>query len=175
MRVELFFLIIPAGLVLLALILFRISHILKKRTGLPDGDIIYTDHGKWGHPNKPLYDSNLGLTGKPDYIIRSKNTIIPVEVKSRWAPRVPFDSHKLQLAAYCLLVERYYGIRPPYGLLRYRNRTFRVKFNKELEFQVMDLLDEIRQQKEAEEVWRSHQQKNRCARCGYREKCDQRL
>ena len=101
--------------------------------------------------------------------------MIPVEVKSSWAPRTPYDSHKLQLAAYCLLVERYYGIRPAYGLLRYRNRTFRMKFDRELEYQVLDLLDEIRQQKEQEEVWRSHQQKNRCSRCGFREKCDQRL
>lgn len=175
MRTQLYFLLIPAGLAALAFLLFKISSKLKARTGLPDGDIIYADHGKWGEPNKPLYDSDLGLTGKPDYIIRRKNIIIPVEVKSRWAPSVPYDSHKLQLAAYCLLVERYYGIRPPYGLLRYRNRTFRVKFNQELEYQVLDLLDEIRMQKEQEQVCRSHQQKNRCARCGYRDKCDQRL
>lgn len=175
MHANWFFVYLPFGLLLLAGLLFWISSKLKMRTGLPNGEIIYADHGKWGKPKKPLYDSNLGLTGKPDYLIRRKNTIIPVEVKSGWAPTVPYDSHKLQLAAYCLLVEGYYGVRPSYGLLRYRNRTFRVQFNKELENQVLDMLDEIRQQKEQDEVWRSHRHKRRCARCGYRNICDQRL
>lgn len=170
-----FFSLLPLGLIVLAILMFTISGKLKQRTGMPEGQIIYTDSNKWGKPAKPLYDSNLGLTGKPDYLIRKKNKIIPVEVKSTWAPTTPYDSHKLQLAAYCLLVQNYYGVRPPYGLLRYRNRTFRINFSTELEYQVLDILDEIRLQKEQDEVCRSHRQKNRCARCGYRNICNQRL
>ena len=170
-----FFIYIPLGLILLAILFFWISARLKTRTGLPEGDIIYADHGKWGKPEKPMYDSRLGLTGKPDYLIRRRGTIIPVEVKSSYAPRVPYDSHQLQLAAYCLLVQSYYGKRPSYGLLRYRNRTFKVNYTNALENQVLDILDEIRQQKEQEEVWRSHNHKRRCARCGYRHVCDQRM
>lgn len=169
------FTLLPLGLAALALLLFWIAARLKQQTGLPDGRIIYTDHGKWGQPEKPLFDSDLGLTGKPDYLIRRKNTIIPVEVKSGWAPVAPFDSHKLQLAAYCLLVMRYYGLRPPYGLLCYRNRTFRVEFSAQVEQQVLELLEEIRLQKEQEECFRSHDHAQRCARCGYRTICDQRL
>lgn len=142
---------------------------------MPEGRIIYADSGRWGKPAKPLYDAGLGLTGKPDYLIRKHHRIIPVEVKSSWAPTAPYDSHKLQLAAYCLLVQSYYGVRPPYGLLRYRNRTFRVNFSTELEEQVLDVLDEIRLQKEQEEVCRSHHQKKRCACCGFRYTCDQKL
>lgn len=168
-------LLLSLGLVLLAILLFSISSKLKRETGMPEGQIIYKDTGKWGKPAKPLYDSDLGLTGKPDYLIRKRRQIIPVEVKSTWAPSKPYDSHKMQLAAYCLLVQNYYGIRPPYGLLRYRNRTFRINFNAELEEQVLDVLDNIRQQKEQDDVCRSHKQKNRCARCGYRNICDQRL
>jgi CRISPR-associated exonuclease Cas4 len=170
-----FFNLLPLLLIVLALLFFWISSRLKRRTGMPDGRIIYADSGQWGKPAKPLYDADLGLTGKPDYLIRKRKTIIPVEVKSAWAPPVPYESHKLQLAAYCLLVESSFGQRPPYGLLRYRNRTFRINYSDELEGQLLDVLDEIREVKEQEEAGRSHHQKNRCARCGYRYVCDQRL
>ena len=170
-----FFPVFPIILLLLGLLLFWLTGKIKGRTGLPDGKIIYADPGKWKKPDKPLYDSNLGLTGRPDYLIRRKKTIIPVEIKSNWAPTAPYESHKLQLAAYCLLVQSFYGKRPPYGLLRYRNRTFRINFSTQLEEQVLDILDEIRQQKEQDEVFRSHNQKNRCLRCGFRYICNQRL
>lgn len=170
-----FFTLLPFLLIALALLFFWISAKLKRSTGMPDGRIIYADSGQWGKPVKPLYDTALGLTGKPDYLVRKHKTIIPVEVKSTWAPTVPYESHKLQLVAYCVLVESYYGRRPPYGLLRYRNRTFRVNFSEELEYQLLDILDEIRELKEQDEACRSHRQKNRCARCGYRYVCDQRL
>lgn len=170
-----FFTLLPLFLIGLAILLFWISGILKNRSGMPEGKIIYKDSGQWGKPVKPLYDSSFGLTGKPDYLIRKKKLLIPVEVKSSWAPTVPYESHKIQLAAYCLLVQNYYGKRPPYGLLRYRNRTFRVNFTLELENQLLDVLGEIRQQKEQDEVCRSHAYKNRCVRCGFRSICDQRL
>ncbi|MDK2980945.1 MAG: CRISPR-associated exonuclease Cas4 [Chloroflexota bacterium] len=170
-----FFILLPFLLIALALLFFWIASKLKRNTGMPEGRIIYADSGQWGKPVKPLYDAALGLTGKPDYLVRKRHTIIPVEVKSTWAPPVPYESHKLQLVAYCVLVESYYGKRPPYGLLRYRNRTFRVNFSEELEYQLLDVLDEIRAVKEQSEACRSHNQKNRCARCGYRYVCDQRL
>jgi len=170
-------LLIPAVVILifLALILFGISRLLAKRTGIPDGRIIYSDPGVWNKALKPLYDASLGLTGRPDYLIKKGDLIIPAEVKSSWAPRSPYDSHILQLAAYCVLVNSTYGQRPPYGLLRYKNRTFKVKFTSDLERRVLDIIDIIRMQKGKEDTPRSHNQPNRCARCGYRNNCDQRL
>ena len=170
-----FFTLLPLALIGLAVIFFWISAKLKDQTGMPDGKIIYADGGRWGKPAQPLYDADLGLTGKPDYLVRKGQVLIPVEVKSTWAPPAPYESHKLQVAAYCLLVQAYYGKRPPYGLLRYRNRTFRVNFNQEIEKQVLDVLEEIRLLKEQDEACRSHNHPNRCARCGYRGICDQRL
>ena len=101
--------------------------------------------------------------------------IIPAEVKSGYAPRNPYDSHVMQLAAYCLLVESTYGDRPPYAILRYRNRTFKLPFTPELEEEVCDLITEIRRCKTREDVPRSHKNPARCASCGYRQVCDQRL
>ena len=170
-------LLIPTVVILisLALILFGISRLLSKRTGIPDGRIIYSDPGAWEKAQKPLYDASIGLTGRPDYLIKKGNQIIPAEVKSSWAPRSPYDSHILQLAAYCVLVESTYGQRPPYGLLRYKNRTFKIKFTSDLEERVLEKINVIRKQKNKEDAPRSHNQLNRCARCGYRNICDQRL
>lgn len=159
----------------IAFFLFVISRLLLKKTGIPEGRIIYSDPGVWNKPQKPLYDSAIGLTGRPDYLIKNGNQIIPAEVKSSWAPSSPYDSHILQLAAYCVLVESAFQQRPPYGILRYRNRTFKIQFSVELEQRVMGLIENIRAQKNRDEIQRSHNHKSRCSGCGYRNICDQRL
>src|SRR5512139_2055420 len=96
-------------LILLALFLYWQSSRQRKEAGLPRGRVIYTDTRGWGKLERPLYDGELGLTGKPDYLVRQKGQIIPVEVKSGRAPEAPYDSHIYQLAAYCLLVQKAYG------------------------------------------------------------------
>ena len=168
-------LFIPIAALVLALALLLISRAIKYGSGMPEGKIVYADPGLWGKTEKLFYDTSLGLTGKPDYLIKRSNMIIPVEVKSMWAPRAPYESHVLQLGAYCLLAERHFGQRPAYGLLRYRNRIFKIPFTTALEVEVLEIIQVIRGFKELDEVCRSHNQPNRCARCGFREHCDQRL
>ncbi len=167
--------LIPALLILFALALFWISARQRKATGLPAGRIVYTDTGVGRQVEKPLFDPLSGLVGKPDYLVEQGDRLIPVEVKSSYAPAAPYDSHIYQLAAYCLLVLRVYGKRPPHGLLRYRNRTFAIDFTPEMEANLMERLDEIRRMEKAGEADRSHQSPARCAACGYRQICDQRL
>jgi CRISPR-associated exonuclease Cas4 len=167
--------LIPFAVLCLALLFFLIARALRRAGGLPSGRIVYADPGLWGKSEKPLFDSALGLTGKPDYLLKRAGVLIPVEVKSMWAPREPYDSHVLQLGAYCLLVECSFGIRPAYGLLRYRNRTFNIPFTEALEEEVLHVVQEIRCHKDMEAVDRSHDHAARCARCGYRSACDQRL
>ena len=72
-------------------------------------------------------------------------------------------------------MESHYGRRPPYGILKYANRTFAVDYTFELEESLLDLLDEMREQERKRTVDRSHELAARCARCGYRSTCDQRL
>lgn len=164
-----------AGLLVLAVLAWLVSRALQRASGLPGGRITYADHGVRARPEKPLYDAALALTGKPDYLVTNEDGIIPMEVKSMWAPFSPYDSHLLQLGAYCLLVQKKHNRRPPYGLLRYRNRTFRIPFTPDLEQEVLDAVADIRSLKEREEIDRSHAQPNRCAGCAYRHICDQRL
>ena len=159
----------------LALIFFWQSGRQQKEAGLPGGRVIYTDTRGWGKLERPLYNDLLGLTGKPDYLVQEKGQIIPVEVKSGRAPESPYDSHIYQLAAYCLLVEKSYGKRPPYGIIHYENRDFAVDYTPELESSLLDLLAEMRRDELKREVERSHEQAARCARCGFKSTCDQSL
>ncbi len=162
-------------LLLLALWLFWQAGRRRRQAGLPGGRIIASDTRRWGPTDKPLYDGTLGLTGRPDYLIQEGNTIIPVEVKSSRVRGAPYDSHIFQLAAYCLLVERTLGRRPPYGILHYPNATYAVDYTPELEQALLDLLADIRRDERRKDVPRSHEQPARCARCGFRKVCDQKL
>jgi len=162
-------------LLILALLFFRQSSTQRKAAGLPGGRIIYSDTRGWGKLEKPLFYTPLELTGKPDYLIKQNGRIIPVEVKSGRAPDAPYDSHIFQLAAYCLLVEKTYETRPPYGIIHYENRDFAIDYTRELEDALIDLLVEMKQDEHRKDVPRSHEQAGRCAKCGFRNICDQSL
>jgi CRISPR-associated exonuclease Cas4 len=162
-------------LFILAVILLWLSSRQRKQAGLPGGRIIYTDTRAWGEVEKPLYDAQLGLAGKPDYLVEQNGQIIPVEVKSGRAPDAPYDSHIYQIAAYCLLVQRGMGKRPPYGIIHYSDRDFAVDYTPELENNLLDVLAEMRRDEVRTGVARSHEAPARCNRCGFRDLCDQKL
>ena len=162
-------------LVLTGVVLFWISGRQRRSTGLPAGRVIYSDHDQWGEVETPLYDPTFNLTGKPDYLIESGEEIIPVEVKSRRLTTTPYDSHIYQLAAYCLLIEQTFGIRPPHGLLHYSNQDIAVDYTPELEQSLIDIIREIRSASRRRGLDRSHQSANRCRGCGFNSVCDQAL
>ncbi|MBN2147078.1 MAG: Dna2/Cas4 domain-containing protein [Anaerolineales bacterium] len=162
-------------LFVLALAFLWLAARQRKAAGLPGGRVIYADSSKWRPADKPLTDTVLGLTGKPDYLVEQGNQIIPVEVKSTTIGQSPYDSHIFQLGAYCMLVERVYGRRPPYGILHYPNRTFAIDFTSELESAVMNLVWEMQGQSRSKALDRSHEAPERCAHCGFRSTCDQAL
>lgn len=166
---------IAAVLIVLALLLLWAASRQGKASGLPSGRVVYADTNRWGKVEKPLYDETLRLTGKPDYLVSQGKALIPVEIKSGWAPEEPYPGHLYQLAAYCLLVEKQYAVRPPHGLIRYRNRTFAIDYTAALETHLRELIGEIRRDEVKRELARSHESSERCARCGYRQICDERL
>lgn len=163
------------AILLLALILLFISGRQHRHAGLPSGRVIYTDTRAWGVVEKPLYDADLGLTGKPDYIVQQADAILPVEVKTGRTPEAPYDSHIYQVAVYCLLIKKTYGRRPPYGIIHYPARDFAIDFTPDLENNLLDLLASIRRDEHRPQVERSHEDEHRCLHCGFRTVCDQKL
>ena len=159
-------------LLVIALFLLLQASRRQKEAGLPGGRVIYADTSQWGKTEKPFYEDSLKLTGKPDYLVETPGGTIPVEVKNSPAPPIPHEGHILQLASYCLLVERARGKRPPYGILHYQNRDFSIDYTPGLESNLLATLAEMRRAEHLREVERSHENPGRCARCGYREVCD---
>ena len=163
-------------LLLLGVVLFWRAGAARERSGVPAGDILYADDDAWFPHAEPLYADDLLLVGKPDYLVKRRDgTIIPVEVKSGAAPAAPYESHVLQLAAYCLLVETTHGVRPPFGILQYRDDAFEVAFTPDLEETLLDLLAEMRADAFAGDLDRDHDDPRRCAACGVRDHCGQNL
>ncbi len=173
-------LFIAVALLLVSIILFWIARHQRTLIGLPGSRIIYEDTNTWHKTRETLYDPILGLTGKPDYLIEKGKFVIPIEIKSTQIPNAPYDSHIMQLAAYCLLVERAIGKRPPYGILHYQptdneKRTFTLDFTPQLEHAILDVLVEMQSFERKKDADRSHEIAARCHRCGYKYACDRSL
>jgi len=165
------FLLVASGGVLLL-----ISRRLGRESGLPRGEVFYEDAS--GRAQGQLYSNRLLMVGKPDYMIRDKNgNPIPVEVKSGDAPRAgqPYESHLMQLAAYFFLIEDVLQRSAPYGLIRYRNRTFRIANTDDLRARLMEVIAQMRRSMARGAAHRNHNQIQRCSRCSMAHACDERL
>lgn len=162
-------------LLALAALLLWWSGRQRAALGLPRGKVVYTDTGIERRVEEPLLDEELLLAGRPDYLVQDGDALVPVEVKSGSTPRRPHDSHVYQLAAYCLLVARRFHKRPPYGIIRYPQRSFRVEFTGSLETSLLRLLQGMRRSLNLAELHRSHETAARCAACGYRQLCSERI
>lgn len=162
-------------LFVLAALLFWLSLRQRKQLGIPQGSLLYEDMDADGKLRRALYDAQLNLVGRPDYLIRQNGELIPVEVKSGRSPKKPYDSHIYQAAAYCLLVSANYQQRPSHALIRYPERTFKINFTQQLEDDVRHLLSEMRAFADGILPQRSHEHTARCRACGYLEVCDQSL
>jgi CRISPR-associated exonuclease Cas4 len=145
---------------------------LAHETRLAPGDVVYSD----AKGRSPMLASKvLPLRGRPDYVVERDGRPIPVEVKTGKTPTAPYDSHVLQLAAYCYLVGETSGKRPPYGLLSYPERTFEVPYTDHLEDRLLKTLLRIQLAQRTGEVHRDHDNPRRCAGCSRRNQCPERL
>jgi CRISPR-associated exonuclease Cas4 len=177
-------------LFLIALAAYVASRRADRLTGLPSGRLIYSDTGnpvatlgplieseRGVKQERPLVSQVYGLTGRPDYLVRTSDGIVPVEAKSTKCPASgrPYDSHVMQLAAYCLLVESTLAAEVSYGVIKYSDREIIVDYTEELRDELITLLKEMRAAREAEDVHRSHQDIRRCSKCSMREVCTESL
>ncbi len=122
-------------------------------------------------PGPRLVAPRYRLAGRPDELRRRPDgRVVPVEFKSRDGPAGgPLPSHRIQVAAYCLLIEETTGRAPPFGLVRYGDGTeYTVPWDAEQRAELLRLLGELRQPYDG----RARPSARRCARCAFRPGCD---
>ncbi len=163
------------ALLALAFVLWWGARSAQRATGLPRARVRYDDASAGRPLERALVSHRYRLAGRPDFILDEGGHLIPVEAKpGRRAPE-PYAGDLLQLAAYCLLVEDVLGRRPPHGLLRYADRTWEVPYDDDARAQVLVTLAAMDADTHARDVHRSHDQAARCAGCGVRAVCGERL
>jgi CRISPR-associated exonuclease Cas4 len=167
----------PLLIVFLLLIGFGLLWSARRRlaeAGLPPGRVVYMDTQGLARFDQSLYDPLTDLSGRPDYLVKGNDGMIPVEVKSSRAPARPYSSHVLQLAAYCHLAGVAFGKKPKYGVVKYADRAFAVDYDSVMENELLDVIADMRRA-EQREPSRSHDSAQRCRACGFRQICDQVL
>lgn len=156
------------------LLLLWLAGRIRRATGLPGGRVVSQDTLRHRQAGETLYDPVLDLAGRPDYLVEQGDRRIPVEIKSGGAMAGPRPGHRLQLAAYCRLVEAVYARRPPHGILQYADRTYAIAYTPELEEELTEALEAMRGDLGLP-LERSHQSPEKCRACGFRQGCDQAL
>ena len=146
------------------------------RSGVPAGRVISQDADRRRGLHRPLVSLRYGLAGKPDYLVETTEGLVPVELKSRDSPRYgPYASDTSQLTAYCVLVEAATGVTPPYGIIQYANRSWRIKYTPHARKQVLLVIEEMHGARHLQSVHRNHRCPGRCRACGFRETCEERI
>lgn len=154
------------------MIIQRRVGIIRSINQIPKGRITYTDLNK---PSEPLYSKRYRISGKPDYIVKIKDYIVPVELKSGSYSK-PYKNHILQLAAYCQIIEDVYNVFVPYGILVYDEESYRIPFNPSLRFELVNVIDKMRQHLLSDtELELNHHDPNRCYNCSMLKYCTKRL
>jgi CRISPR-associated exonuclease Cas4 len=157
-----------AAILVLAFLLRR--HAQRRLAALDlAGEVVYWDDGAAA---EVLVSHQHGLTGKPDYISREGEELIPVERKSRSVSAAgAYEGEIVQLAAYCLLVEERFGKPVRRGQLLYQNRSLEVLYDDRLRRKLLDAVAELRSAEAMDDVARSHNSPARCRGCGFRQSC----
>jgi CRISPR-associated exonuclease Cas4 len=162
-----------------ALLFFWLSARSRKRTGIPAGEVVYQNIAGQPFAARDLRSPKLGISGKPDCLIRTADGIVPVELKKLKRPPARdevYPNHMIQNLAYCALVEEQLRERVPYGLVKYAGQQVRrVKFTNSNRRWLMHTIAALQAARLREHAKRNHNRRCRCSGCGVRDKCDQVL
>jgi CRISPR-associated exonuclease Cas4 len=135
------------------------------------GPLVSVDEGRARAPL--LRSERYAIAGRPDEVRRlADGRLVPVELKSRPAPPggAPY-SHRVQVWAYCLLLEESAGRSPPYGILRYSDGAeFRLPWDRSARRELLALRAELLRPYDG----RATPSVARCRRCPWHDVCDVR-
>ena len=162
---------IVAGVIVvlgIALVVWALRALALRQREAAQGALVAVDAGR----ASTLRSTRYRLAGRPDELRRlADGRLIPVELKSRpTPPRGPTPSHVAQVRAYCLLVEETTGVSPPYGVLRYADGEFRVRWDDRARDELLRVRAEVLSRYDG----RATPSPGRCARCRWVRVCDAR-
>jgi CRISPR-associated exonuclease Cas4 len=176
---EMTVLLMAVTAMVLALLFFRLSARSRKSTGIPAGEVFYQDLVGQPFAARNLRSLELGISGKPDCLIRTADGIVPVELKTSKRPPARgevYPNHMIQNLAYCALVEEQLRGPVPYGLVIYAGQQVRrVEFTDSNRRWLTDMIAAVQAARLRKQADRNHNQRGRCSGCGVRDKCDQAL
>ncbi len=159
--------IIVFGIILL--IFFVLLKLTKVPKQIYKTKTVYSDHRE--KPEKALYSSRYGLVGKPDFILHTKDGLLPLEIKHSKRPNQPYFSHVMQLISYCLLIEEEKGVKPKYGFIQYKDGgAFSISYTDNMKARLIKTIDEMRRLLNlgiAPKPTRNY----KCDNCSYKSRC----
>jgi CRISPR-associated exonuclease Cas4 len=125
---------------------------------------------------RTLVSREIGLAGKPDYLLEMNGSLVPVLTRNNPAPDTPHESHIMQVVAYCLLIAEETRRRPRFGVICYGDgRTFEVDFDEESVERLSRIMEDIDASHRRVDVPINHHDRQRCFACRHRQRCDQSL
>jgi len=107
----------------------------------------------------------LGLKGRIDRV-KFASEIIPYELKTR---KEIYESDKLQLAAYALLLEHEFNKKVEKGVVESKDKQEEILITEEMKNKVLEIAEIIRKMKEQAPELPSNF--NKCKQCKYNENC----
>ncbi len=130
--------------------------------------------GKILTERKTIYSMKFGVSGTPDRIIGTVDSVIPMMFREMQAPDGPRMSHMIQMGVFFLILpEIYPGMYVRYGVLTYTDSKYRIANSLTLKNEVLARLDEIFRTNGI--PTRNHNDPARCMSCPYSGGCMQRL
>src|ERR1700733_14261881 len=149
-----------ATAMVLAILLFWLSARSRRKTGIPAGEVFYQDLVGQPFPAVALRSAKLGISGKPDCLIRTADGVVPVELKKSKKPPARgevYPNHGIQNLAYCALVEDQMRVRVPYGLVIYAGQQVRrVEYPEASRRWLAHVIEEVRRARTLPAVMRNH-------------------
>jgi CRISPR/Cas system-associated exonuclease Cas4 (RecB family) len=176
------FVIFAIVLAIAAWLIRFVASRLSQKTGIPVSGgrsrVISTDVGV-GEPLM-LRDDELGLRGKPDYLLEEAGPhgaqLVPIEIKPTRRSRRLYESDRIQIAGYLMTLRGAAGSRASnVGYVKYHSNTFEVRLTPAIEATVRRLVSDVRSARLAPLLHRSHRSPARCAGCPVRHRCDEAL
>lgn len=113
-----------------------------------------------------ILSEELGLQGRVDRV-RFSDSILPVEIKTR--DKI-FESDKIQLAGYALLLEKEFGKSIGSGIIELLGNQQEIELTSELKAKVLEIAGKIRSMTEETAEFPSNFEK--CRNCMLKENCD---